>query len=91
MNRQYYAATLKEDKYAFDGKLHTKSAIEDVYVFDYYSQREQWLTEDENRVKLLSKIAKKHTPIEVTFEHYVIPYGYAGWVWMYDGKPEIGE
>lgn len=82
MSRSYYAATLRGSN---------PGAIEDVYVFDYYSQREQWLTEDENRVKLLSKIAKKHTPIEVTFEHYVIPYGYTGWVWMYNGFPETKE
>lgn len=77
--RCYYAATLRGTN---------PGAIDEVYSFDYYSQREQWITEDENRVKLLSKLAKKHTPIEVTFEHHVTNYGYAGWVWMYNGFPQ---
>ena len=77
--RSYYAATLRGTN---------PGAIDEVYVFDYFSQRKQWISEGENRVKLLSKIAKKHTPIEVTFQHHVTHRGYAGWVWHYDGFPE---
>ena len=80
-SKSYYAATLRGTN---------PGAIEEVYVFDYHSQREQWLTEDENRVKLLSKIAKKHTPIEVTFQHHVT-HRYTGWVWYYNGFPQVSE
>ena len=82
--RSYYAATLRGDGEPL--------AIDEVYVFDYFSQRRQWLSEGENRVKLGAKIAKKHKEIiEVTVQHYVTHRGYAGWVWMYDGRPENDE
>lgn len=80
MTRTYYAATLAGSE---------PGAIDNVYSFEYYSQRKQWLADWGEpfgvRVKIVAKIAKKHTPIEVTFEYPVID---GGWVWMYSGIPE---
>lgn len=77
--KQYYAATLRGVN---------PGAIDEVYVFDYFSQRKQWLSEGEDRVKLGAKIAKKHKEIiEVTFQYHVT-HRYAEWVWMYDGFPQ---
>lgn len=81
--KSYYAATLRGDGEPL--------AIDEVYVFDYFSQRKQWLSEGEDRVKLGAKIAKKHKEIiEVTFQHHVT-HRYAGWVWYYNGYPDTKE
>lgn len=81
--KSYYAATLRGTN---------PGAIDEVYVFDYFSMRKQWISEGENRVKLLSKIAKKHKEIiEVTFQHHVNHRGYAGWIWYYNGYPDTKE
>jgi len=82
--RRYYAATLK-------GSDEPK-AIENVFVFQYPSQRKQWIIEgswaevNELRVQITSKIAKSHEPIEVTFRS-AERLGADIHVWFYDGFP----
>jgi len=83
MTRRYYAATLKGDEI---------KAVDTVFSFDYFSQREQWITEnyfpEGQRVKIDSRIAKKHEQVKVTFENTAKLCGAKIWAWVYDGKAD---
>ena len=80
----YYAATLKGEE---------PKAIENVFVFQYPSQRKQWIIEggwaevNELRVQITSKIAKNHLPIEVTFRS-AERLGATLHTWFYNQIPE---
>jgi hypothetical protein len=83
MTRKYYAGTLKDSN---------PGAIENVFSFEDYSQRKQWLTENHfpegQRVKIGNRIAKKHKQVQVTFENTAKLAGAKIWAWVYDGKAD---
>lgn len=83
MPRNWYAATLRGSN---------PGAIENVYVFDYYSQRKQWLTENHfpegQRVKIGNRIAKKHLILPVTYQE-AIRCGSKCWTWFYNNQPDF--
>ena len=72
--RRYYAATLKG--------LDEPKAIENVFVFQYPSQRNQWVKENGVylRIRITAKVAKNHKPIEVGFAKVA-----GNWAWIYEG------
>ena len=80
MTKHYYAATLRGDG--------EPMAIDKVYVFDYYSQRKQWLIENDNSIAIIAKLAKKHKQVQVTFENTAKVCGAKIWAWVYDGKAD---
>jgi hypothetical protein len=81
-NRNYYAALLT----GAEPKIIWK-----VFAFKYPSQRDQWLTEkhfpEGERVKIVSKVAKKHKHIEVQFRS-AVRGGATAWSWFFNGEPD---
>ena len=79
--RRYYAATLRGTN---------PGAIENVFSFEYYSQRKQWLTEnhfpDGERISLRANIAKKHLIFPTTFRE-AVRMGSTCWTWFYGDIP----
>ena len=81
MTKRYYAATLKGDEI---------KTIENVFSFEIYSQRKQWLTEhhfpEGERTSLRANIAKKHLIFPVTYRE-AMRLGIKCWTWFYGDIP----
>jgi hypothetical protein len=82
MAKHYYAASLKGTN---------PRAIENVFSFEYYSQRKQWLTEkhfpEGERISLRAGIAKKHLMLPVTYRE-AMRLGSKCWTWFYNDCPD---
>jgi hypothetical protein len=81
MTRKYYACTLKGGEVL---------GIDEVFVFNDFSMRKQWVSERGNSITLNSKIAKKHKVIEVDFGVHYLSDNSRVWTWFYDGF-SLGE
>jgi len=92
MKRKYYAAVLVGFPTTVPKQDYPR-AIEKVYAFDGYSDRNHWLEMSSTsypegvRVKVCSKIAKKHEPI-VTERREAERFGKIISVWVYNGTPD---